>query len=285
MTSAAARFSRPLGVDLMDELLARLVEKVENRYYGKYRAFVVDNADPEGRGRLKLKVPSVLGDEVASGWALPCAPYGGSADLGFFFVPEVDAGVWVEFEAGNLDYPVWVGAYWGKPAAASEVPKPNAVDGSEEGSVQNPPTRKIIKTLKGHTIQLEDADGDEMVMLLEATNGNVIVLNSDGIKITDAKQNKVTMDDSGIKVEDKNGNVVTMEAAGVTIKSTQINIGDSATEPLVMGNKLALALTNWYTAFSTHTHIGNLGAPTSPPTPPVSPIDISSALSPTNKVK
>ncbi len=269
----------------MDELLARLVEKVENRYYGKYAALVVDNADPEDRGRLRLRVPSVLGDEVTSGWAEPCAPYGGSADLGFFFIPEVDAGVWVEFAEGNLDYPVWVGTYWAKSGGESEVPKPNAVDGAEEGSVQNPPTRKIIKTLKGHTIQLEDADGDEMLMLLEATNGNVVVLNKDGIKITDAKQNIVTMDDNGIKVEDKNGNVVTMEAAGVTIKSTAINIGDSATDPLVLGQKLSLALTNWYTAFAAHTHVGNLGAPTSPPTPPVAPIDISSALSPTNKVK
>lgn len=269
----------------MDELLARLVEKVENRYYGKYRAFVVDNADPEDRGRLRLRIPSVLGDEIVSGWALPCAPYGGAADQGIFFIPEVEAGVWVEFEAGVIDYPVWVGTYWAKPGGESEVPKPNGADGSEEGSVQSPPTRKIIKTVKGHTIQLEDADGDEMVLLVEATNNNVVVLNKDGIKITDAKQNTVTMDDSGIKIEDKNGNVVTMESAGVTVKAAQINIGDQATEPLVLGTALATALTTWYTAFAAHTHVGNLGAPTSPPTPPVSPIDISSALSPTNKVK
>lgn len=269
----------------MDELLARLVDKADSRYFGKYQAFVVDNADPEDRGRLKLRVPSVLGKEVMTGWALPCAAYGGSTDSGFFFIPEVGAGVWAEFEGGNLDYPIWVGTYWAKPGGEPEVPKPNAVDGAEEGSVQNPPTRKIIKTLKGHTLQLEDADGDEMVLLLEATNGNLIVLNKDGIKITDAKQNKVTMDDSGIKVEDKNGNVITMESAGVTIKSTAINIGENATDPLVLGQKLSLALTNWYTAFAAHTHIGNLGAPTSPPTPPVAPIDISSALSPTNKVK
>src|SRR5258706_12559893 len=104
----------------MDELLARLVEKIENRYYGKYRAFVVDNADPEDRGRLKLKVPSVLGDDVVSGWALPCAPYGGSADLGFFFVPEVSAGAWVEFRAGTSCTPGLAGTFWGKPSATSE---------------------------------------------------------------------------------------------------------------------------------------------------------------------
>jgi len=147
---------------MVEELLARLVEKVEGRFYGKYRALVVDNGDPEKRGRLKLKIPSVLGNEVVSGWALPCAPYGGAADQGFYFIPEVDSAVWVEFESGLLDYPIWVGTFWSKPGGNSEVPKPNGVDGTEESDVQSPPTRKIIKTLKGHTIQLEDADDGDL---------------------------------------------------------------------------------------------------------------------------
>lgn len=206
----------------MDDLMARLIEKVEHRYYGKYRAFVVDNADPEDRGRLRLKVPGVLGDETVSGWALPCTPYGGATDQGFFFIPEVDAGVWVEFEAGNLDYPIWVGTYWGKPGGDSEVPKPNGKDGVEEGSVQNPPTRKIIKTLKGHTIQLEDADDEEMiliVMIVEEKPSNVIVLNADGIKITDTNENVVTMGDKLISITDKTGNLIEMTDSTFNITS------------------------------------------------------------------
>jgi len=187
---------------MVEELLARLVEKVEGRFYGKYRALVVDNGDPEKRGRLKLKIPSVLGNEVVSGWALPCAPYGGAADQGFYFIPEVDSAVWVEFESGLLDYPIWVGTFWSKPGGNSEVPKPNGVDGTEESDVKSPPTRKIIKTLKGHTIQLEDADDGDLVMLLEATNGNLIVMNSDGIKIVDGKnKTTITLDDNGLKIE------------------------------------------------------------------------------------
>ena len=187
---------------MVEELLARLVEKVESRFYGKYRALVVDNADPEKRGRLKLKIPSVLGNDVVSAWALPCAPYGGAADQGFYFIPEIDSAVWVEFEAGLLDYPIWVGTFWSKPGGNSEVPKPNGVDGTEESDVQSPPTRKIIKTLKGHTIQLEDADDGDLVMLLEATNGNLIVMNADGIKIIDGKnKTTITLNDSGLKVE------------------------------------------------------------------------------------
>jgi len=187
---------------MVEELLARLVEKVESRFYGKYRALVVDNADPEKRGRLKLKIPSVLGNDVVSAWALPCAPYGGAADQGFYFIPEIDSAVWVEFESGLLDYPIWVGTFWAKPGGNSEVPKPNGVDGTEESDVQSPPTRKIIKTLKGHTIQLEDADDGDLVMLLEATNGNLIVMNADGIKIIDGKnKTTITLNDSGLKVE------------------------------------------------------------------------------------
>jgi uncharacterized protein involved in type VI secretion and phage assembly len=205
---------------LNEDLLARLVEKVESRYYGKYRAFVVDNADPEDRGRLKLKVPDILHDEVVTGWAQPCVPYGGAADQGFLFIPEVDAGVWVEFEAGNLDYPIWVGTYWGKPGGASEVPKPNQPDGSEDSAVQNPPTRKIIKTLKGHTIQLEDADDDELIMLWEATNSNLVIMNSDGIKVVDgANGQEVVLDSKGIKLTDKTGNIIEMSDSAFTITS------------------------------------------------------------------
>lgn len=207
---------------MIDELMARLIEKVENRYYGKYRAFVVDNADPEDRGRLRLKVPSVLNEEVLSGWALPCVPYGGAANQGFFFIPEVDAGVWVEFEAGNLDFPVWVGTYWSKPGGESEVPKPNEATGAEEGSVQNPPTRKIIKTLKGHTIQLEDADDQEMilmVMMVKDKDPNVVVLDADGIKITDTNGNVVTMGDKLISITDKKENLIEMTDSAFNITS------------------------------------------------------------------
>lgn len=186
----------------MDDLLVRLVERVENRFYGKYRGFVVDNADPEKRGRIRVKVPSVIGDEVVSGWALPCAPYGGTSDVGAFYIPEVEAGVWVEFEMGLVEYPIWVGTFWSKPGGDPEPPKPNAPDGVEESDVQDPPTRKIFKTVKGHTIQFEDADDQELVLIVENKNANVIAMNKDGITITDgANTNKIEMTSSGITID------------------------------------------------------------------------------------
>src|SRR4051812_32516459 len=120
---------------MSDDVLAYLLDKVDRRYFGKYKAFVVDNNDPDHRGRLRLRIPSVLGTDVVSGWALPCTPFGGMAGQGFFFLPEGDAGVWVEFEEGLIDQPIWVGTFWSKPGGKSQVPDP--------GAGQEPPTSKI----------------------------------------------------------------------------------------------------------------------------------------------
>lgn len=176
----------------MERVVAGLVEQVERRFYGKYRGIVVENADPAQLGRLKLRVPSVLGKDVVTGWATPCAPFGGAADQGFLFIPEPDSMVWVEFEEGDLEFPLWVGAPWVKPDAESQLPRPNADDGAE-GDVQDPPTRKIIKTLKGHTIQLEDAEGEEVILVREGVQGHLILLHKDGVRITDAAGNAIEM--------------------------------------------------------------------------------------------
>lgn len=156
------------------KITGELFEKVERRYFGKYRAFVSDNSDPENRGRLRLQIPDVLGDSVISGWALPCAPYGGAAGQGFFYIPDNKAGVWVEFEQGNLDYPVWVGTFWSKPGGTTEVPGP--------ASSQSPPTSKIIKT-PNHTIELADKSGSETITITDSKNKNVIAMSKDGVSI------------------------------------------------------------------------------------------------------
>jgi uncharacterized protein involved in type VI secretion and phage assembly len=228
---------------MLENVIANMAQHIEGCFYAKYRGIVVDNADPEQLGRLKVRVPNLLGPNVVTGWAMPCVPYGGDMNQGFFFIPEVGAGVWVEFEQGNLEYPIWVGTFWSKPGGDNEVPKPNDSEGVEQGSVQEPPTRKIIKTVKGHTLQFEDADGAESITIVEAVNQHVIIMNQEGIQIidgansnevvmdsngivvTDANGNTATMDASGTKIEDANGNRMVMESAGVTIESaTDVNI-------------------------------------------------------------
>jgi uncharacterized protein involved in type VI secretion and phage assembly len=235
---------------VIEELMPAVVERFESRFFGKHRAVVVDNADPKNLGRLKLQIPNVLGEEVVSGWATPCVSYGGAPAQGFFFIPEVGASVWVEFEAGNLEYPVWVGTFWGKPSGAAEMPKPNDPDGTEQSDVQSPPTRKIIKTLKGHTIQLEDADGDEMVLIVEivdADKKNVITLNADGIKVTDgangtdSNKQEIILDSNGIKLTDKTGNVIEMSTSAFTITSkVAFNIDASGQAITIKGSTIDL---------------------------------------------
>jgi hypothetical protein len=83
---------------------------VRRRFFGKYRGTVVLNIDPLGQGRLMVSVPDVLGLFMSS-WALPCVPFTGIAS-GFYVVPMVGARVWVEFEQGDPDFPIWVGGFW-----------------------------------------------------------------------------------------------------------------------------------------------------------------------------
>jgi hypothetical protein len=218
----------------LEKMVANLVQKVERRFYGKYRGFVVNNDDPERLGRLQLRVPSVLGLNVVTGWALPCVPYGGLGNQGFLCIPERDAGVWVEFEEGDLEFPIWVGTFWSKPGGNSELPKPNNTDGSEHGSVQKPPTRKIFKTHKGHTIQFEDADREERIIICDGERENRIVFSKSGFTI-ESKDNTIAMTDQGITIN---------------------------------GEK-KVCLDGLITWLLSHTHVGNLGAPT-----PLHPTDV-----------
>jgi hypothetical protein len=78
-------------------------------YYGKFRGIVLDNDDPLRLGRVQVQVPRVLNDVAV--WAMPCAPYSPEPP-GPSEMPQIGSRVWVEFEEGNLDYPVWTGCFW-----------------------------------------------------------------------------------------------------------------------------------------------------------------------------
>jgi phage baseplate assembly protein gpV len=164
-----------------DEILARLIERVEGRYFGKYRGQVTDNDDPDNLGRIRAKVPRLLGDEE-TGWALPAFAYGGAGEQGFFAVPDVDAGVWIEFEGGDLSYPVWSGT-WYTSGAIPESAKPS---------------KKVIKTKSGHKIVFDDDGGSLQIV---DGNGNSIVLDSNGIAITSGS-NSIKLTSSGVSIND-----------------------------------------------------------------------------------
>lgn len=160
------------------ELLAELADRLRNRFYGKYRGTVSDV--DESTLRLKAKVPAVLGTTV-SGWALPCVPYAGP-DVGFFAVPEIGAGVWIEFEGGDVSYPIWTGCYW----RSSELPSDAT------------PTVKGIVTKAGHKLLFDD-DGQQIN--LTDPNGNQVSLDSSGITQSRGGQSMV-VSDSSVSVDD-----------------------------------------------------------------------------------
>jgi hypothetical protein len=113
----------------------------ESRYYGKYRGKVENNIDPMLQGRVQVSVPAVLGEGRLS-WAMPCVPFAGP-QLGLFMVPPMGANVWVEFEAGDPNYPICAGGFWG----TGEVPAAPAI-----------PQMKVLKT-EGITLTLSDLPG------------------------------------------------------------------------------------------------------------------------------
>jgi hypothetical protein len=83
--------------------------------------------------------------------------------------------------------------------------------------VQDPPTRKIFKTLKGHTLQFEDADDAEAVLVREGRHGHLILMNKDGITIVDQKKNTVRFDEHGVTITDATGNAVAMTDKAFTL--------------------------------------------------------------------
>lgn len=147
-------------------------------YFGKYRGLVSDNEDPLMTGRIKATVPDVLGSQD-TGWALPCAPFGGS-QTGFFAIPTVGAGVWIEFEHGNPEYPVWSGCWWG---SAADMPP----------LILAPPYQKLmIVTSGGQTITLDDTPGIGGITL-STSSGQKLVLSATGVVIDNGMGAKIEM--------------------------------------------------------------------------------------------
>jgi hypothetical protein len=146
------------------------------RCYGKYRGLVIDNLDPMQLGRIMAQVPDVLG-ETPSTWALPCVPAAG-IQAGCFIVPPIGSQVWIEFEQGDPDYPIWVGGFWGDPAsipALALVPPPI------------PPGQNIVLQTTGQsTLILSDAAPTPATggIILKAAAGPMLVVNDTGIYIT-----------------------------------------------------------------------------------------------------
>lgn len=156
---------------------------MSKQFFGKYRGVVTDNQDPSMLGRIRAKVQDILGDND-SGWALPCVPYAGSS-VGLFLIPPVKASVWIEFEHGNPDYPIWSGCFW----AQGEVPVSPAV-----------PEKKMLKTDIG-TITLDDTPGAGGITI-ETSAGMKIVITTSGIEIDNGQGGTVKLSGPKVSIND-----------------------------------------------------------------------------------
>lgn len=151
------------------------------KYYGKYRGTVINNIDPYQIGRIQVMVPDVSG-LIPTSWAMPCVPIAGK-QMGTYFVPQVGAGVWVEFEQGDPDYPIWVGGFWG---VVAEVPALALA-----GVPANP--NIVLQTALQNTIVVSDLPGPTGGIMLKSMTGATIIVNDTGIYIQNGKGASLVM--------------------------------------------------------------------------------------------
>lgn len=216
----------------IETLVVELAAQVRGRFYGKYRGIVSDVNDPENLGRLKAQVPEVFGATV-SPWAVPCTPYPGAGE-GWFVIPSVGAGVWIEFEAGDPSRPVWTGGWFG----SGDAPK-------DESGGDASPTRKVLRTTSGLLLALDD---DGKTIALSDGDGNNLL--------------KIAVNDGQVRVQ---------ATTKVIVEAPAIELVDGATHPLAFGDDLLQYLNQCVTSFNTHLHAGEtvMGIPVTPMVPSV----------------
>jgi uncharacterized protein involved in type VI secretion and phage assembly len=154
-----------------------------SQFFGKYRGKVENNIDPLQQGRLQVSVPAVLGEGRMS-WAMPSVPFAGPG-VGFFAIPPVGANLWVEFEGGDPDYPIWSGCFWG----LGEAPALPALA-----------EMKVLKTSSG-TITINDLPGVGGISI-ETTMGMKITINMMGIEITNGQGASIKLMGPQVSIND-----------------------------------------------------------------------------------
>lgn len=182
-------------------------------FWGKYRGIVSDVNDPLMMGRIRARVPDVLGD-IQSGWAMPCAPFGGDG-AGFFSIPKSGAGVWIEFEHGDPDYPVWAGCWWGSMA---EMPS----------DILAPPYKKLmIVTEGGHKVTLDDTPGIGH-LTLESKGGHKVKLDdtpgAGGITLETSTGAKIAITAQGIEIDNGQGASLKMQGPQVQVNNGALEV-------------------------------------------------------------
>ncbi len=184
---------------ILEDSVGQLLERAGRILYGKYRGIVTDVDDPENLCRIRARVPA-LGNLVC-GWALPAVPFAGN-ELGFVMLPERESGVWIEFEAGHIDVPIWSGAWW----TTGQRPEPQ---GSQV---------RVIVSKQGHKLVLDDKAGE---VRLTHGDGPEIKMTGDEITIT-VGACEIKVDGSAISL---NNGLIKVGLAGVSLVNGAMSFG------------------------------------------------------------
>jgi uncharacterized protein involved in type VI secretion and phage assembly len=154
-----------------------LLEYMSTRFLGKYRGIVteVDAATM----RIKARVPAVFGNEATSGWCTACVPYAGP-QVGFVMLPDRGSGVWIEFEGGDVSFPIWTGCYWNN----GDVPDGASADLksiiTKAGSLHFDNQKASVTALVSadHTIVLDDSG-----VTISASSGHQVAVGASGVSV------------------------------------------------------------------------------------------------------
>jgi uncharacterized protein involved in type VI secretion and phage assembly len=160
------------------------------QFFGKYRGTVFNNVDPMQMGRLQAMVPDVA-NVLPSSWAMPCFPFAGIQN-GAFAVPAIGSGVWIEYEQGNPDYPIWSGCFWG---SAAEVPAL---------ALAAPPALQqiVLQTVGQNTLLISDVPGPTGGILMKTTAGAMISISETGIIIDNGQGAMITLTGPSVTVNE-----------------------------------------------------------------------------------
>jgi uncharacterized protein involved in type VI secretion and phage assembly len=193
--------------------------EADTRFYGLALGIVTNTKDPDGLGRVKVKLPW-LSDNVESDWARVVSPMAGN-ERGIYVLPEVDDEVLIGFEHGLVEFPYVLGGLW------NGKDKPPATNSDGKNDV------RMIRSRSGHVIRLTDKNGEEKIEIVDKSGANSIVIST--------KDKTVTVSaDADITIASKNGKLK-LSGKGVEINSTaEVKVEATSTMQLKAGPKLEL---------------------------------------------
>jgi type VI secretion system (T6SS) baseplate-like injector VgrG len=203
-------------------------------FQGKFRGKVIDNRDPLHLGRVRVEVPEVLGDGTMS-WAMPCVPYAGPG-VGLLAPPPSGANVWVEFEAGMADRPIWVGCFWAEGQLPAKPPSPDGVV-FRAGAVT-----LVTAGGPGPDMVAPAAPGATAAELIVSADG--LVVSQNGRAVLTINQDTVTVELVALKValSTSDGTVkLASGSAGVTVAADSIEIAQGPSKARVSADGVALS--------------------------------------------